>query len=273
MKEKPYQAAVCNICGCAEYRRVHHFKDWPIGSGLVQDVSVVQCRHCKVRRRMPEIIDDYEEEYHQQYTDQGQFIHPHQLYHFADLMTTRLTQFKATNITFLDVGCSMGRALKIATALGFQVTGLDVSRWACEYCAKLGFTTRQGELIGQWKESELFEIVHCCHTIEHVPDPIAYLKEMHRLLKPGGQLMLACPNYASLPRLVYKKKWIWCLDSHLVQFTAKQMRALLVAHGFEVLSLRTHHGYAPRTRWKKWLLDKAAALGFADGLNIIAMRR
>src|ERR1035437_5433427 len=128
MKEKPYQAAVCNICGCAEYRRVHHFKDWPIGSGLVQDVSVVQCRHCKVRRRMPEIIDDYEEEYHQQYTDQGQFIHPHQLYHFADLMTTRLTQFKATNITFLDVGCSMGRALKIATALGFQVTGLDVSR-------------------------------------------------------------------------------------------------------------------------------------------------
>jgi hypothetical protein len=96
---------------------------------------------------------------------------------------------------------------------------------------------------------------------------------MHRLLKPQGQLMLACPNYASLPRLVLRDRWIWCLDSHLWQFTARQMRWLLTTHGFNVILARTHHGLAPQKRWKKWLLDTSAALGFGDGLNIIAAKR
>lgn len=273
MQEKLYQAAVCNICGSTDYRKVHFFKEWNFGRDPVRDVSIVQCRKCRVRRRMPEIVDDYEAEYHSPYVDQGQTIHPHQLYHFADLMTARLRQFFDKNVKFLDVGCSTGRALRLAATMGFEATGLDFSRWAVEHCAKLGFSTRQGSLIGQWKESKVFDVIHCCHTIEHVPDPLAYLREMHRLLKPGGQLMLACPNYASVGRLVLREKWIWCLDSHLWQFTARQMRSLLVACGFKVVSVRTHHGYSPDSRWKKWALDTTAAFGFADGLNIIAVPR
>jgi 2-polyprenyl-3-methyl-5-hydroxy-6-metoxy-1,4-benzoquinol methylase len=152
------------------------------------------------------------------------------------------------------------------------VTGLDYSQWACDYCSKLGFTTRQGSLIGQWEQPALFDIIHCCHTIEHVPDPVAYLWEMHRLLKPGGQLMLACPNYLSVPRLVLGDKWIWFLDSHLWQFTAGQISRLLTKTGFQVVSLRTHHGLAPQKRWKKWILDTSAAAGFGDGLNTISLR-
>jgi len=140
--------------------------------------------------------------------------------------------------------------------------------------SRLGLPTRHGSLIGQWQEAEVFDVIHCSHTIEHVPDPVAYLKEMHRLLKRGGQLMLACPNYACLPRVVFREKWVvWCLDSHLWQFTTTQMRRLLTSAGFAVDSVQTHHGYAPRTPWKKWLLDKSAAFGFGDGLNIIAVRR
>jgi 2-polyprenyl-3-methyl-5-hydroxy-6-metoxy-1,4-benzoquinol methylase len=272
MTEKVYQAAVCNICGSGDYRRVHYFKEWTFGRDPVRDVSIIQCRGCKVRRRMPEIIDEYEEQYHAPYMDQGQAIHPHQLYHFADLMTARLRQFDAQEITFLDVGCSTGRALRLATTLGFKATGLDFSRWATEHCAQLGFATRCGSLIGQWAESELFDIIHCCHTIEHVPDPMAYLREMRRLLQPDGQLMLACPNYASLPRLAKGDEWIWCLDSHLWQFTSRQMQRMLESAGFKIVSVSTHHGLTPNKRWKRWLLDRTAAMGYGDGLNIIAAR-
>lgn len=273
VEEKVYRAEECNLCGSTNYRKVHYFKEWNFSRDPVRDVSIIQCRNCKVRRRMPGIMDDYEAEYHAPYMDQGQTIHAHQLYHFGDLMTARVRQFTEKNLKFLDVGCSTGRALRLAATMGFEATGLDFSRWATDYCSKLGFTTRHGSLIGQWKESEVFDIIHCCHTIEHVSDPVAYLREMHRLLKPNGQLMLACPNYASLSRLALKEKWIWCLDSHLWQFTAKQMRSLLMASGFKIVSARTHHGLSPNKRWKKWLLDMSAALGFADGLNIIAMRR
>jgi len=270
--EKPYRAAVCNICGSPKYRQTHYFKEWNLGRDPVRDVSIVQCANCKVRRRLPEIVDDYEAEYHAPYAEQGQAIHPGQLRHFADLMTARLRQFEARNVKFLDVGCSTGRALRLAATMGFDVTGLDYSQWAADYCAKLGFATRQGSLIGQWPEGELFDVIHCSHTIEHVPDPVAYFQEMHRLLKPGGQLMLACPNYASLPRLVLREKWIWCLDSHLWQFTARQVRRLITAQGFIVISSRTVHGYTPNSCWKKQALDISAALGFADGLNLIALR-
>lgn len=271
MTEKPYTAAVCNICGSSRYRLVRYFKEW-VGQETVHDVSIIQCRDCGVRRRMPEIIDDYEAQYHTPYVEQGQAIHPHQLHHFADLMTARLRQFNAKHLKFLDVGCSTGRALQLARTLGFETIGLDYSRWAVEYCSKQGFATRNGSLIGQWAEGEMFDIIHCSHVIEHVPDPAAYLKEMRRLLKPAGHLMLACPNYASLPRLFEKEKWIWQLDSHLWQFTTRQVKKLLIAQGFEIISIRTHHGYTPNNSWKRRALDICAALGFADGLNVVARR-
>jgi 2-polyprenyl-3-methyl-5-hydroxy-6-metoxy-1,4-benzoquinol methylase len=272
--EKSYAAEICNICGGGCYRRIYHFETWDLAREPVKDVSIVQCCACKVRRRMPAVIDDYEEDYHSVYVEQGQSIHPHQLSHFSDLMTARLRQFNQRDVAFLDIGCSTGRVLKLAATMGFTVTGLDYSKWAVEQCQALGFDVRGGSLLGQWPNDSLFDVLHCSHVIEHVPDPVAYLKEMHRLMKPGGQLMLAFPNYASLPRLLLQKKWgTWCLDSHLWQFTASQMQRLLRAQGFGIFSCRTLHGYTPDSALKRKLLDYGAAMGFGDGCNIIAVKK
>ena len=106
------------------------------------------------------------------------------------------------------------------------------------------------------------------------PIQVAYLAEMHRLLKRGGQLMLAFPNYASLPRfLLGDQSGIWCLNSHLWQFTAAQMCGLLRARPFWITSCRTLHGYSPDSMVKKQLLDWAAVLGWGDGCNIVAIKK
>jgi 2-polyprenyl-3-methyl-5-hydroxy-6-metoxy-1,4-benzoquinol methylase len=222
---------------------------------------------------MPGLIDDYEREYHVPYVEQGQAIHPHQLSHFADLMTARLRCLSAKEVRFLDIGCSTGRALRLAATMGFVVTGLDYSKWAVDYCRGLGFDIRHGSLLGQWDSGNLFDVIHCSHTIEHVPDPIAYLREMHRLLRSGCQLMLAFPNYASLPRMILQKRWgTWCLDSHLWQLTASQMKRILRAQDFRIFSCRTLHGYTPDSELKRKLLNAGAKLGFGDGCNIIAVK-
>jgi 2-polyprenyl-3-methyl-5-hydroxy-6-metoxy-1,4-benzoquinol methylase len=273
MIEKPYKAEVCNVCGSTGYRKIHHFKEWRLGREIVNDVSIVRCNGCGIRRRMPAIDDDYEEEYHAPYVEQGLVIHPHQLSHFADLMTARLRQLNATDIQFLDVGCSTGRALRLAQTMGFVPTGLDFSKWAAGHCAQLGFETRAGSLLGQWEAGEHFDIIHISHTIEHVADPMAYLHEMYRLLKPGGFLMVAMPNYASLPRVLLGEKWpVWCLDSHLWQFTASQMCKLLQKEGFSIQSCRTLHGYTPDSSLKRSILNIAATCGFGDGCNIVALK-
>jgi 2-polyprenyl-3-methyl-5-hydroxy-6-metoxy-1,4-benzoquinol methylase len=271
--EKPYDAEICNICGSTSYRRVRYFAHWDICREPVTDVAIVQCRGCGVRRRQPGIIDDYEKDYHAPYVAQGQSIHPHQLSHFADLMTARLRKFNEAGAQFLDIGSSTGRALQLAKMLGFVPTGLDYSKWAYDLCVSLGFEMRHGSLLGQWPEGQRFDIVHCSHTIEHVPDPVVYVQEMYHLLKPGGHLMLACPNYASLPRLILGDKWgTWCLDSHLWQFTKAQVERMLRQTGFRILTARTLHGYVPDSLLKKRLLDLGASLGFGDGLNVVALR-
>lgn len=273
MSEKGYRAETCNICGSDRYRQIHYFAQWNLGREPVSNVAIVQCRNCGVRRRMPGIVDDYEETYHQPYVEQGASIHPHQLSHFADLMTARLRKFNEAGVRLLDVGCSTGRVLNLAKVLGFHPVGLDYSNWAVKHCRKLGFEVLHGSLVGQWETGEQFDIVHCSHTIEHVPDPILYLNEMHRLLKKNGHLMLACPNYGSLPRVILRDRWgTYCLDSHLWQFTARQMRKLLEKVGFRVLILRTLHGFDPDSHMKRRVLDLAALAGFGDGLNIIAIR-
>ncbi len=274
MNEKSYQADICNICGSTKFHQIHFFKEWGLGRNAVQNVAIVKCGGCGVRRRSPGIVDDYEEAYHSTYVGQGQSIHPHQLSHFADLMTARLRRFNEAHVDFLDVGCSTGRVLRLATTLGFTVMGLDYSAWAAKHCSELGFDTRHGSLLGQWDEAARFDVIHCSHTIEHVPDPLVYIQEMSRLLRPGGHLMLAFPNYASLPRVMLRKKWgTWCLDSHLWQFTARQMCGILQANGFSIFTCHTHHGYSPDSRLKRRVLDWAATLGFGDGCNIVAIRQ
>jgi 2-polyprenyl-3-methyl-5-hydroxy-6-metoxy-1,4-benzoquinol methylase len=271
--EKPYRAEVCNICGSDRFRQVHYFAEWSLGRDMVKDVAIVRCLGCGIRRRQPGISDDFEETYHSPYVEQGQAIHPHQLSHFADLMTSRLRQFNATGVEFLDVGCSTGRILRLAATMGFRVTGLDYSQWATDTCRQLGFDTRQGSLIGQWPDGNRFDVVHCSHTIEHVPDPMSYLREFHRLIRPGGQLMISFPNYASIQRVLLREKWgPWCLDSHLWQFTARQMCRLLRQVGFILFSCRTPHGYTPDSKLKKRLLDLASACGYGDGCNIVALK-
>jgi 2-polyprenyl-3-methyl-5-hydroxy-6-metoxy-1,4-benzoquinol methylase len=273
MTEKPYRAEVCNICGSSSCRQVHYFESWNLGREPVRNVSIIQCRHCGIRRRMPGIFNEYEEQYHAPYVEQGRAVHPHQLSHFSDLMMARLREFYAKKVSFLDVGCSTGRALQLAATLGFTPTGLDYSKWAVDFCKQLGFETRYGSILGQWDEGEVFDVIHCCHTIEHVSDPIAYLAEMHRLLKPGGQLMLAFPNYASIPRMLLREAWpTWCLDSHLWQFTASQMCRILRRAGFSIFSCRTLHGYSPDSYLKRKLLDLGATLGFGVGCNIVAVK-
>jgi len=271
--EHPYCAAACNICGCTSSRTVIHFPTFEGRGSVYSNVSVIQCKGCGIRRRSPEIVDDYEEEYHAPYADQGKAIHSHTLRHFADLMTEMFKDFRSDQERFLDVGCSTGRVLQLARTMGFLVTGLDYSKWAANYCQDLGFETRHGSLLGQWSDGEQFDVVHSSHTIEHVPDPVAYLMEMHRLLAKGGYLMLAFPNYASIPRLYWQSKWpIWCLDSHLWQFTLQQMVGLCQQIGFQIVSTEALHGWKLRSKVLQVTFDVGQRFKLGCGAQIIAKK-
>ena len=271
--EAPYGARRCNICGSSKYRVVHSFDTFEGRGSKFSDVKIVKCRNCGIRRRMPELTDDYEEEYHVPYVEQGAAMHAHVLRQFSDLMTIKFSTFQVKQQRFLDVGCSTGRVLQLAKAMGFAACGQDVSLWAANHCQSIGLDARHGNLIGQWQEEGVFDVIHCSHTIEHVPDPFAYLLEFRRLLTPGGHLMLAFPNYSSIQRMYWGERWpIWCLDSHLWQFSLSQMERLCRRAGLQPRISRALHGYEVRSSLLKLVFDAGSHLRLGDGAQIIAQK-
>ncbi len=107
----------------------------------------------------------------------------------------------------LEIGCGRGGfACWLAThpATPTEVVAADFSQVAVdkgrEFAAERGVSrvswqTADIQALGQFTAE--FDTVFSCETIEHVPDPPLAVRQLARVLKPGGRLFLTTPNYMS----------------------------------------------------------------------------
>jgi predicted SAM-dependent methyltransferase len=74
-------------------------------------------------------------------------------------------------------------------------------------------------------------VVTLCHSIEHVPDPVA-VRECLRIIRPGGQRVMATPNTDSLGHRIFGGSW-FPLDSprHLHLFNRQSMASMIARAG------------------------------------------
>lgn len=79
-----------------------------------------------------------------------------------------------------------------------------------------------------------FDIVHSCHTLEHLASPGATLADHWRVLKLGGLLILDVPNIALIGGEDIVEEWF--IDKHLYHFSHATLAALLKAAGFEIVA-------------------------------------
>jgi ubiquinone/menaquinone biosynthesis C-methylase UbiE len=103
---------------------------------------------------------------------------------------------KGTSGRILDVGCGDGFFLEQLLAMGFGCVGLDVSAQMIERCRRRIPSTRVElvcSTIQTYRPDRLFDAVTCGETLEHINDDVDVLKHIHRVLKPGGMLVLTVP--------------------------------------------------------------------------------
>lgn len=96
----------------------------------------------------------------------------------------------------LDLGCGSGAFLAEAAALGWRADGLEPDPQAVAAGLKRTIPIRQGGLPDTGVADNTYDAVTMSHVIEHIHDPIAALKEVYRILKPGGMLWVSTPNAA-----------------------------------------------------------------------------
>jgi SAM-dependent methyltransferase len=102
--------------------------------------------------------------------------------------------------TILDVGTSTGTNLRMLHDLGFRhVVGLDQSPDAIRFCAekRLG-EVRLGDVCALPFLDASFDLVLATDIIEHVDDDLGALRELHRVLRPAGRLLLTVPTFSLL---------------------------------------------------------------------------
>lgn len=98
----------------------------------------------------------------------------------------------------LEVGCAAGSFLNYAQRSGYQVEGVDVSAWAARMAAdQFGVKVQVGRLTEVAFPDESFEVVFFGDLLEHEPDPLAFLAEVRRILKPNGLAAIKIPTYVN----------------------------------------------------------------------------
>ncbi len=140
----------------------------------------------------------------------------------------------------LDFGCGAGSFLKTMAEQGWQVTGLDAAVGAVEHVRDHhGLTALVGTLPHPDLQPCSFDVITMWHSLEHVHQPLRILREAHKLLIPGGQLIVATPNIASWPFRFFGISWFGLdLPRHLTHFTPATLTAMLQNAGFRVKCLR-----------------------------------
>jgi len=144
------------------------------------------------------------------------------------------------NGSLLEVGCGSGMYLALMKALGWKrVVGVDINQEALERARQvLDVEVHCGSLPALKLAAGSFDAVSLSHTLEHVGDPVALLTEVHRLLKPGGQLAIVVPNIDSVSSRAYGVDWFHLdVPRHLVSFNRTTLTAAVTQTGFTVKSL------------------------------------
>ena len=98
----------------------------------------------------------------------------------------------------LDIGCGTGGNLETLSGFG-QAEGVDISSEALDFCRARGLNNvRQGAAESLPYESESFDLVTGLDVVEHLDDDVAGLREMRRVLRPGGRMLLFVPAFMFL---------------------------------------------------------------------------
>lgn len=226
----------CNLCG---------FNNTDTVQKAENPFKVVRCKECGLVYTNPQpdrksIDNHYQEEYYKEWIEKQM----EKRIHMWGKRLRELKEFKKEGC-LLDVGCGVGTFLKLAKKEGFEVYGTEISEYACTYVKnRLKINIFSGDLEKAHFSPESFDIVTIWHTLEHLPNPLATLKEIHRILKKDGLLVVAVPNLNNyIVRILYllaKSKRLLFFSGqakewHLYHFSNKTLMSMLKKAGFKII--------------------------------------
>jgi SAM-dependent methyltransferase len=260
------RAVTCALCGADDARAIFSGPDRDLPADG-ERYTVRQCRRCGLVYLSPrpdgpdEIARIYPEEYHA-------YVRRHTgaraaLRELAWLPELReIAAMTRSDSPILELGCATGEFLARLRRHGrTTLQGVEFNPRAAELArARHGLPVVAGELTDARLPGGSFEVVVMRHMLEHTGDPVGLLREVRRLLKPGGAAIFTIPNVDSAGVRLFRHNWYgWAVPRHFYGFPRRTLDPLLRRAGLELAAVR--HPAAPNM-WvgslRYWLEERGA---------------
>jgi SAM-dependent methyltransferase len=238
----------CQICDDPMQMELYGLLDNRFGSQ--GEYFILVCTHCGLLITAPvpeyqELIDLYETHYNfpkngeNKYTNLRRFFLNSLAYKFWTTLDGDISFHMIRGRgRLLDVGCNEGRGLKIYQRNGYTADGLELNEMAAEEARKAGFRI-YADPLEKFDPGRLYNVVVLSNVIEHSLDPKDMLNNVNRILEPGEQVWISCPNADSWQRKLFGRYWInWHVPFHTFHFSQKTLTNILKETGFEIQEIR-----------------------------------
>ncbi len=221
-----------------------------------EEGAIVKCTRCEIIYKDPfpkplVLQKGYEESIDEQYLA----LLPERRATFRHVIESiEKYRGKKRNPKILDIGCAEGTLLSLARERGWDASGVEPNkhlvRWAWSH-EKLKIL--QGSVYNTKLKRNSFDVITLLDVIEHVHNPLKFLRRCNELLVPGGTIFISTPDIGSIIARVMRRRWFYILSIHVFYFTRQTLSNVLNGAGFS--DVKTHP-YFLRTRLS-YVADKS----------------
>ena len=239
-------ASTCPICGGPSQLMYEDLYDDRYGyPGHYELRSCDRCRHRHLVTSLSEadISDLYRTRYPRAEIDLSRMPKfPEASAPVAWLDGARSAAFRwvPPNVRVLDIGCGSCETLAYHLSRGCEAVGFEADDNVRRIAERWGFDVR----IGLFDPAEFpeahFDVITMDQVVEHVAEPVAFLRGVGRVLKPGGSIVVSTPNSRSFAARILGRRWMnWHAPYHLHHFSGRSLRLASEEAGLEVVGIRT----------------------------------
>jgi 2-polyprenyl-3-methyl-5-hydroxy-6-metoxy-1,4-benzoquinol methylase len=197
-------------------------------------------------------------------------------------MVMRMIEAQRIRGRVLDFGAGTGELINLIGRVdGIEMHGADILPKPAAIPASVPWyqaDLNEDLAIGE----EAFDAVICSEVLEHLENPRAVLRNIRRLLKPGGKLLLTMPNQESLRSyltLIFRGHFAYFTGTnypaHITALLRMDLARICLETGFsEPHFVYSDYGWMPvtNTTWQRFSFNLLAGRLFSDNLGMVVMR-
>jgi len=239
----------CPLTGSSDIKKVFEVKDYTVSGKMfpVFESENVNYRFTNPVPSQEELPEYYKSEAYVSHSQTKEGL-VNRLFHVARIYTMRYKKRAVCHNTgkkegkLLDYGCGTGDFIRFMQNAGWQCSGYEPDPDARETATQNTGANISGQDGLENLEHGQFDCITLWHVLEHVYEPGNTIEHLLKLLKPGGVILFALPNYNSADAEFYREFWAgYDVPRHLHHFTYQSFSHLAEKNNMHIPALQRMH--------------------------------